>query len=400
MSDNFVFVAQAKAMDMAEGSEKPQDSGLGLKRARSAAEVVTEPSRRQSGESFKSKLLGMSSPNSWIGFRSQRERLKIEPDDITITKDFLGEEEMHLSAGLTERLQRPWKNAKEGTSAEPFGPWLLAPVGRGRVGLGSVNRDSMNGRQNFGGICNRVGRHTGAAVNGVDEVGFKYMVRDGRYANSGAKFGSREEVRTVPNAGVSGVSKGKIGKGVDVVKGNGKVGADSRDRSEKSTNEDNGAYVSYSGGGLRFEVLDSMVEEGTPKGLIFQPKISKKNKPVLNEITNKRFATTVVPKNPMGSGKKSGKVPGSIGSKCGSIKEGISGRKNNCLGKDVSFYLKDHKLEGNGVANGMALMGQCMEKNFGLFSSPRTAVLKAVQDDLCGAVVERVRMSTHGLKKW
>ncbi|KAL5737422.1 hypothetical protein ACOSP7_030183 [Xanthoceras sorbifolium] len=236
---------------------------------------------------------------------------------------------------------------KEGTSAEPFGPWLLAPVGRGRVGLGSVNRDSMNGRQNFGGICNRVGRHTGAAVNGVDEVGFKYMGRDGRYANSGAKFGSREEVRTVPNAGVSGVSKGKIGKGVDVVKGNGKVGADSRDRSEKSTNEDNGAYVSYSGGGLRFEVLDSMVEEGTPKGLIFQPKISKKNKPVLNEITNKRFATTVVPKNPIGSGKKSGKVPGSIGSKCGSIKEGISGRKNNCLGKDVSFYLKDHKLFAN-----------------------------------------------------
>ncbi|KAL5803930.1 hypothetical protein ACOSQ3_030730 [Xanthoceras sorbifolium] len=49
----------------------------------------------------------------------------------------------------------------------------------------------------------------------------------------------------------------------------------------------------------------------------------------------------------MVGGKKSGNVPSSIGNKCGSIKEGISGRKNNCLGKDVSFYLKNHKLFAN-----------------------------------------------------
>ncbi|KAL5735734.1 hypothetical protein ACOSQ2_030522 [Xanthoceras sorbifolium] len=58
--------------------------------------------------------------------------------------------------------------------------------------------------------------------------------------------------------------------------------------------------------------------------------------------------------------------------------------------RDWFYHISHGFREGNGVANGMALIGQCMEKNFGLFSSPPTAVLKAVQDDLCGAIVERV----------
>ncbi|KAL5775565.1 hypothetical protein ACOSP7_013122 [Xanthoceras sorbifolium] len=35
--------------------------------------------------------------------------------------------------------------------------------------------------------------------------------------------------------------------------------------------------------------------------------------------------------------------------------------------------------EGNGVASGLALMGQAMEKNYGFFSSPPTAVLKLLR---------------------
>ncbi|KAL5773037.1 hypothetical protein ACOSQ2_012961 [Xanthoceras sorbifolium] len=44
----------------------------------------------------------------------------------------------------------------------------------------------------------------------------------------------------------------------------------------------------------------------------------------------------------------------------------------------------------NGVANGLALLGQSLEENYVFFPSPLTVVFKAVEDDLHGSSVARM----------
>ncbi|KAL5844526.1 hypothetical protein ACOSQ4_010484 [Xanthoceras sorbifolium] len=194
----------------------------------------------------------MSSFNTWSSFGSQRERLKIDPDDITLIEDSLGEEKMHMFAVLKERLQKPWMNASS------------------RVGVGNGSRDGRDGRQSFGGPGNRASMSsTGVAFNDADEIGFKYVGIDGRYVNNGVKASSKEEGGSVLNVGVSGVSKGKSGKGIDDVKGNGKNAAASRERVEKGNYGAKGVNVSSLGCGFRFEIHDSLVEDALTTELIF-----------------------------------------------------------------------------------------------------------------------------------
>ncbi|KAL5775564.1 hypothetical protein ACOSP7_013121 [Xanthoceras sorbifolium] len=192
------------------------------------------------------------------------------------------------------------------------------------------SRDGKDGKQSFGGHGNRAGRPSGgAAFNSVDEAGFKYVGRDGRYVNNSAKAGSKEEDGSVSNTGFSGISKGKSGMGIDTVKGNGKNLVVSRERNEKRSFGAKGVNATSLFSGSRFEVL--------------------------SDITNDRIATSNVPKKSLGGGKRVGKLKGTVGSKGVTIKKGVYVRKNSNIGKDASFYHKDPKLiastKGKEVAN-------------------------------------------------
>ncbi|KAK2664916.1 hypothetical protein Ddye_003490 [Dipteronia dyeriana] len=60
--------------------------------------------------SFKSKLMCMSTPSSWSGLGTSKEKLKIDPDGISISEGPNGPM-MKLSPKLKEQLHKPWVNA-------------------------------------------------------------------------------------------------------------------------------------------------------------------------------------------------------------------------------------------------------------------------------------------------
>ena len=61
-------------------------------------------------ESFKSKLLSALSPGNWRGFGTDKDKLKIEEGDVTLTKGPNGPV-TKLSNDLKLKLCKPWENA-------------------------------------------------------------------------------------------------------------------------------------------------------------------------------------------------------------------------------------------------------------------------------------------------
>ena len=89
--------------------EKPSDPSFSAKRARPFdTDVIGDSLRKLTVESFKSKLLNASSPDNWHGFGTDKEKLKIEEGDITITEGPNGPI-MKLSEDLKLKLCKPWR---------------------------------------------------------------------------------------------------------------------------------------------------------------------------------------------------------------------------------------------------------------------------------------------------
>ncbi|KAK2661695.1 hypothetical protein Ddye_000269 [Dipteronia dyeriana] len=66
--------------------------------------------RKEAVGSFKSKLMSMSTPNFWSGFRTTKEKLKIDIEDNVILEGVNGLT-MKLSPKLKEQLHKAWENA-------------------------------------------------------------------------------------------------------------------------------------------------------------------------------------------------------------------------------------------------------------------------------------------------
>ena len=103
-------------MSTEDGNVKNTCNFVSSKQARSDEECLE---RRQTGfdsirntrvDSFKSKLMEMSSPSTWNGFGSRMEKLSIGQGDITISEGTNGPV-MNLSAQLKEKLHKPWESA-------------------------------------------------------------------------------------------------------------------------------------------------------------------------------------------------------------------------------------------------------------------------------------------------
>ncbi|KAL5851567.1 hypothetical protein ACOSQ3_006685 [Xanthoceras sorbifolium] len=77
MKDMFVFVAKDQPTTMEEGSDKLHGSSTSSKRARGVEGTEMVNIRLVGRGSFKSKLLSITNPSSWTGFRALREKLKI-----------------------------------------------------------------------------------------------------------------------------------------------------------------------------------------------------------------------------------------------------------------------------------------------------------------------------------
>lgn len=73
-------------------------------------EVAVENISKEASCSFKSKLLNMSSPSSWSGLGTNKEKLNINQDDIKISEGPDGLR-MRLLPKLKEQLHKPWANA-------------------------------------------------------------------------------------------------------------------------------------------------------------------------------------------------------------------------------------------------------------------------------------------------
>ena len=112
-SESFVFSAQQTPdCDMNVDLSKGIRGTSSAKRAKAVHDVHGHNDiddnhvRKEDVRSFKSKLLSMSTPNSWSGTDNTREKLQIDPKDIVISKgpnDLM----MKLSPELKEKLHKP-----------------------------------------------------------------------------------------------------------------------------------------------------------------------------------------------------------------------------------------------------------------------------------------------------
>ena len=110
MADVFMFAAQPVSTTEEIRAEKPSDCSNSAKRARSQEVDEGLSLRKPASESFKSKLVGASSPNSWNGFGSGKEKLIIDDGDVLILEEPTGIR-MKLSDELKLKLCKPWENA-------------------------------------------------------------------------------------------------------------------------------------------------------------------------------------------------------------------------------------------------------------------------------------------------
>ncbi|KAL5827675.1 hypothetical protein ACOSQ3_019516 [Xanthoceras sorbifolium] len=77
------------------------------KRTRADSGAVVEEFRKSGNDSFKAKLLNISSPrDNWSGFGSNKEKLKINEGDIIVMDSPRGLE-MILSSNLKHQLCKP-----------------------------------------------------------------------------------------------------------------------------------------------------------------------------------------------------------------------------------------------------------------------------------------------------
>lgn len=105
-SEGFIFSAQQPPI-----SSMDMDSGRGresAKRARAEQDMLGQNDVKTSNGmgSFKSKLMSMSTPSSWSGYGTRKEKLKIDPDDILISKRPNGPI-MKLSPKFKAQLHKP-----------------------------------------------------------------------------------------------------------------------------------------------------------------------------------------------------------------------------------------------------------------------------------------------------
>ncbi|KAL5806029.1 hypothetical protein ACOSQ4_028762 [Xanthoceras sorbifolium] len=132
MSEIFAFSAQPSAKSNVEEAVETLDMILSSKRARAEDTDETRTKRNHVPNSFKSRLLNLSSPNSWSGVSTHRERLQIEEGDITIVDGSLGPL-MKISKGELyrkgiESLEivsiKENNVGDDSNNTTPYGPWL------------------------------------------------------------------------------------------------------------------------------------------------------------------------------------------------------------------------------------------------------------------------------------
>ncbi|KAK2647581.1 hypothetical protein Ddye_015070 [Dipteronia dyeriana] len=99
-------------------SNKNLESCSAVKRARSDSVVIGsnnvagDSTRSDTVGSFKSKLMSMANPNSWFDLGVNKEKLKIDSDDILMSDGPNGPMTMmKLSSKLKHQLHKPWVNA-------------------------------------------------------------------------------------------------------------------------------------------------------------------------------------------------------------------------------------------------------------------------------------------------
>ncbi|KAK0604001.1 hypothetical protein LWI29_011042 [Acer saccharum] len=110
------LVALRWPRDVGEGSGSNPGIGGSAKRARAESDASelnnadVETPRKEVMGSFKSKLMSMSCPSSWIDCEANSGKLNIEQDDILVSNGPSGPM-MKLSPKLKDQLHKPWANA-------------------------------------------------------------------------------------------------------------------------------------------------------------------------------------------------------------------------------------------------------------------------------------------------
>ncbi|KAK3229968.1 hypothetical protein Dsin_001849 [Dipteronia sinensis] len=114
--DVFIFSARPHEVSIEMVNDKLPNCNISSKRACSVEDGHVENQarfdslRKKTMNSFKSKLMNMSSPSTWTGFGAKKEKLKIVHGDITVIEG-PNRPTMKLSTVLKEQLYKPWANA-------------------------------------------------------------------------------------------------------------------------------------------------------------------------------------------------------------------------------------------------------------------------------------------------
>ncbi|KAK2653586.1 hypothetical protein Ddye_013442 [Dipteronia dyeriana] len=106
MASLFLYTTQPEINKV----QKPPDLRSRAKRARPHdIDEVNDSMRKSTIKCFKSKLLNTSNPGIWHGFCTDKDRLKIEQGDVTLT-DGSNDPTIKLSEKLKLKLCKPWEN--------------------------------------------------------------------------------------------------------------------------------------------------------------------------------------------------------------------------------------------------------------------------------------------------
>ncbi|KAL5840076.1 hypothetical protein ACOSQ4_012684 [Xanthoceras sorbifolium] len=107
-SDVFIFEAQSNVMHMEDAVIEKDSKLSSSKRARPETDVGGRG--KVAAASFKTTLMGMSSPTYWQGLGCRKERLRLGQGDLKYVEGSDGTEIL-FSEDLKKRLQKPWDNA-------------------------------------------------------------------------------------------------------------------------------------------------------------------------------------------------------------------------------------------------------------------------------------------------
>ncbi|KAL5822936.1 hypothetical protein ACOSQ4_020836 [Xanthoceras sorbifolium] len=173
---------------------------------------------RGSNNSFKSKLLGMASSNSWKGFGTRKKRLQIEDGDIVFTEGPYGPDVL-LSDELKAKLRKPWTNSSGPTTigaVRARGTGVIFEKSRNIKGTGknaSVNKEIIGKGSRFEVLADSVEEEN---VPRVDHKlkGKSPMVMtgggDATLAKSSSVFIDISNMGPLPYKEVAGIKSGSL----------------------------------------------------------------------------------------------------------------------------------------------------------------------------------------------